>query len=132
MQEKLGVKHEAATCYVNAAKMMKKTDAKGSIVPLEKAATRFAELSRFNFASKYSIEIGEILENDVVSARLVLTPPRGPLPPSGAVVSDVLAVGRGGKCAPSCERGPRWAQGPGQPPGTRGAWLAAFWCLCGF
>jgi len=66
MQEKLGVKHEAATCYVNAAKMMKKTDAKGSIVPLEKAATRFAELSRFNFASKYSIEIGEILENDVV------------------------------------------------------------------
>ena len=61
------VKHEAATCYVNAAKMLKKTDAKGSIRPLEKAATAFAELSRFNFASKYSLEIGEILENDAVS-----------------------------------------------------------------
>jgi len=63
--EQLKVPHEAATCYTNAAKMMKKVDVKGSIVPLEKAATTYAKTSKFNFASKYSMEIAEILENDV-------------------------------------------------------------------
>ena len=66
MQETLGVPHEAATCYSDAAKMLKKVDVKGAIVPLEKAAGVYAQTSKFNFASKYSLEVAEILENDVV------------------------------------------------------------------
>lgn len=66
MQEQLGVKHEAATCYVEAHKMMKKVDSKGAIAPLEKAVGLFASLSRFQFAAKWSLVIGEIYEKDVV------------------------------------------------------------------
>lgn len=39
--------------------MMKKVDVKGSMDPLTKASTLFATISRFNFASKYSLEIGK-------------------------------------------------------------------------
>lgn len=65
MQELLGVKHEAASCFIEAYKMMKKVDAKAAIEPLEKAVMLFASLSRFQFASKWSLEIGEIYEKDV-------------------------------------------------------------------
>lgn len=69
MQELLQVKHEAASCYVEAYKMMKKVDASEAIMPLEKAVGLFATLSRFQFASKWSLEIGEIYEKDVVDLK---------------------------------------------------------------
>lgn len=65
MQEMLGVGHEAATCYIDASKMYKKGDVRSAIDPLQKAATAYAKLSRFNFASKYTSEVGEIMENDM-------------------------------------------------------------------
>ena len=69
MQELLGVKHEAASCFIEAYKMMKKVDAKAAIEPLEKAVMLFASLSRFQFASKWSLQIGEIYEKDVVDLK---------------------------------------------------------------
>lgn len=69
MQEKMGVKHEAASCYVEAYKMMKKVNAQEAIMPLEKAVNLFAQLSRFQFAAKWSLEIGEIYEKSVVDLK---------------------------------------------------------------
>lgn len=66
LQELLQTPHEVATCFVEAGKMRKKVDAKGCIEPFQKAAKVYAGLSRFSFAAKYSIEIAEILEKDVV------------------------------------------------------------------
>ena len=40
-----------------------------AIEPLEKAVMLFASLSRFQFASKWSLEIGEIYEKDVVDLK---------------------------------------------------------------
>eukprot|EP00041_Stephanoeca_diplocostata_P010637 m.169314 g.169314 ORF g.169314 m.169314 type:complete len:290 (-) comp18241_c0_seq2:229-1098(-) len=65
-QEILKSNHEAAACYIEAAKMIKKVDAKSAIDPLDKAMSTFATLSRFNFSSKYALEIGELYEKEVV------------------------------------------------------------------
>jgi len=64
MQEALGVKHEAATCFIEAFKMMKKVDSVGAMQPLEKAILLFAQLSRFQFAAKWSLELGSMMEKD--------------------------------------------------------------------
>ncbi|CAI9758859.1 unnamed protein product [Fraxinus pennsylvanica] len=59
---KLGIKHEAARAYVDAANCYKKTSPKQALSCLDKAVNMFLEISRHNMAARYCKEIGELYE----------------------------------------------------------------------
>lgn len=71
-QLKMGIKFEAGTCYLEAANMYKKVDAKASVDCLNKATMMFQELGKFNIAAKHALAAGEMYESQIVDLNLAL------------------------------------------------------------
>lgn len=60
-----GSKHEAATCYIDAANCHRKTSAAGAVQCLSKAVAFYAEEGRWSMAARQQKEIAEIYEKEL-------------------------------------------------------------------
>jgi len=58
-------KHEAATCYIDAANCHRKTSAAGAVQCLSKAVAFYAEEGRWSMAARQQKEIAEIYEKEL-------------------------------------------------------------------
>ncbi|XP_076318764.1 alpha-soluble NSF attachment protein-like isoform X1 [Tachypleus tridentatus] len=63
---KLGSRHDAATCYVDAGNCYKKTDPQEAVNCFLKAIEIYTDMGRFAIAAKHHVTIAEIYETEIV------------------------------------------------------------------
>lgn len=72
MQQKLGVHHEAATCYVNASNMLKKSDPKAAAEALTEVTALYQRMGKLTMAAKHSQSIAELYETQLMDMQAAL------------------------------------------------------------